>query len=158
MTISFKTTMVFILTLTSVVLFAFYFLARISESHKAPGLKNGKLTACPNKPNCLCSESSSNFKANIEAIQINPETDKAPLDTLEKIILDMGGQILNKDETYLSSVFKSKVFGFIDDLELRWDASQKKVHLRSASRVGYSDLGINEKRIRVLISKYSVNL
>jgi uncharacterized protein (DUF1499 family) len=39
---------------------------------------------------------------------------------------------------------------FVDDLEIRIDSTQKVIHIRSASRVGYSDMGVNRKRTELL--------
>ena len=72
----------------------------------------------------------------------------AEFDSLEvqSIIKDMGGEVQRADEPYVAAVFSSLVFGFVDDFEVRFDPSQGIVHLRSASRVGYGDRGVNQKR------------
>jgi uncharacterized protein (DUF1499 family) len=150
-----KISMALILLFISFTTTALFVLAWKSQQLQPPGLVDGKLKACPNKPNCLCSESLQNFQANTEAVKINSGKNKTPLRTFEDIILKMGGEIVDKNETYLSSTFKSELFGFIDDLELRWDASNNVVHLRSSSRVGYSDMGKNAKRVESLKSKYA---
>jgi uncharacterized protein (DUF1499 family) len=67
-------------------------------------------------------------------------------------VLELGGYIKNEQANYLASTFASTLFGFIDDVEIRIDAKQGLVHLRSASRVGYSDLGVNRKRVVALKS------
>jgi uncharacterized protein (DUF1499 family) len=43
--------------------------------------------------------------------------------------------------------FRSRVFGFVDDVEFFFPAGQRVIHVRSASRTGYSDFGVNRKRI-----------
>jgi len=48
---------------------------------------------------------------------------------------------------YLHYTFKSKIFRFTDDVEFLIDAEQKAIHFRSASRTGYSDMGVNKKRM-----------
>ena len=45
---------------------------------------------------------------------------------------------------------RSPLFGFVDDLELRIDPDRARVDVRSASRVGRSDLGANRRRVEVL--------
>lgn len=62
----------------------------------------------------------------------------------------MGGQVIREESGYLHAVFRSRVFRFIDDLELRLDREQGAIHLRSAARSGYSDLGVNRKRAEQL--------
>ena len=46
----------------------------------------------------------------------------------------------------------------IDDLEIRFDADRKMIHMRSASRIGYSDRGINKKRIERLKDLYKMKI
>jgi len=43
--------------------------------------------------------------------------------------------------------FRSRVFGFVDDVEFLFDATARLIHVRSASRVGHSDLGVNRARV-----------
>jgi uncharacterized protein (DUF1499 family) len=50
--------------------------------------------------------------------------------------------------------FASALFGFVDDLEIRIDAEVGSIHLRSASRVGKSDLGANRKRVEIIQKLY----
>ena len=46
----------------------------------------------------------------------------------------------------------------IDDLEIRFDADRIKIHMRLASRVGYSDRGINKKRIERVKILYKMKI
>ena len=61
-----------------------------------------------------------------------------------------GSKILDQTETYLHAECSSRVFGFVDDLELHLRADHGLVAVRSASRVGYWDLGANRNRIEKL--------
>ena len=62
----------------------------------------------------------------------------------------MGGIIQVESDNYLAVTFTSAIFKFVDDLEIRIDSTQKVIHIRSASRVGYSDMGVNKKRTELL--------
>jgi len=57
-------------------------------------------------------------------------------------------EIVQEDNGYVRAVLTSRLFRFRDDLEL--DVQAGCVHVRSASRVGYSDLGANRKRVEAL--------
>ena len=59
----------------------------------------------------------------------------------------MGGKIVLKDVFYLWAAFNTRTFCFVDDLELRIDKENGVIHVRSSSRVGYSDKGANRRRI-----------
>jgi len=70
---------------------------------------------------------------------------------LKKIILGMERtSIIEETDNYLYAEFKSAGMGFVDDVEFSIDAEKKVIHVRSASRVGYSDLGVNRKRIEAI--------
>jgi uncharacterized protein (DUF1499 family) len=77
-----------------------------------------------------------------EAAQVMPR--------LKATIVEMGGSIQMEETDYLAATFTSSVFRFVDDLELRIDTDQKTIHLRSASRVGHGDGGVNRKRVELL--------
>ncbi|UAB77951.1 DUF1499 domain-containing protein [Erythrobacter sp. SCSIO 43205] len=118
---------------------AFFVLGLVSQKGEAPGLVDGRLASCPDSPNCVSSEESA-----------PPEKAVAPLapeawDSLAQVIAAQGGTITSQSEDYIAAEFKSAVFGFVDDVEFR--RAEERVHLRSASRVGYSDGGANAKRV-----------
>jgi len=69
---------------------------------------------------------------------------------LKNTIQEMGGTIQIESDNYLAATFTSAIFKFVDDLEIRIDSTQKVIHIRSASRVGYSDMGVNKKRTELL--------
>ena len=66
----------------------------------------------------------------------------------------MGGRIEAESDHYLAATFSSAIFGFVDDLEIRVDSSERVIHIRSASRVGHSDMGVNRKRTELLRKLY----
>ena len=67
----------------------------------------------------------------------------------------MGGDLVVDESSYLTATFRSRVFGFVDDLEIRFDTEMPIIHLRSASRVGYSDRGVNRKRVKRLRTTFA---
>jgi len=50
----------------------------------------------------------------------------------------------------LHATYKTPLVGYTDDLELLLDEDSGVLHIRSASRIGRSDLGANRKRIEAL--------
>jgi uncharacterized protein (DUF1499 family) len=64
-----------------------------------------------------------------------------------QIIKELGGEVVAANDEYIAATFSSSLFGFVDDVECRLDASQERIQIRSASRVGHSDLGVNRKRV-----------
>lgn len=104
------------------------------------GIENGKLAPCPRSPNCVSSY------AIDETHQIEPIA--ANLDQIEGELLKLNeANIVSMDRTYLHAEFTSRFMHYVDDVEFLFDQAAGLVHVRSASRVGYSDLGVNRKRI-----------
>ena len=67
-------------------------------------------------------------------------------------------KVITENENYLHLECTSLIFRFKDDLELFIDTEQKKIHFRSASRVGHSDFGVNRKRVEEIKRKISALL
>jgi uncharacterized protein (DUF1499 family) len=118
------------------------------------GVNNGQLAACPNTPNCVSSQASAVDKEHsVEPIAFAGEA-KAAIAKLKTIIEGSERtKIVQAGDTYLYAEFASKLMGFVDDVEFYADDSAKVIHVRSASRLGQSDLGVNRKRVEELRSK-----
>lgn len=132
----------------------FIVLGLMSQSGAANGLVGGKLSRCPDKPNCVCSDFEADVSHYIEPIVISAGTASEALSKMKNSIREMGGSIQVENDNYLAATFTSSIFKFVDDLEIRVDKDQKMIHLRSASRVGRSDRGVNKERIERLKSLY----
>lgn len=116
------------------------------EAVKWLGVKDGKLSHCPpDMKNCVCSTDSGIFQ--VDPIALSGE------DAIEKIVAAvsaLAGYTLEKqDGDYAHFTFKTSVFKFTDDIEFLRDDSGV-VHIRSASRLGYWDIGANRKRVEAL--------
>jgi len=126
-----------------VVICALFFLLGLkSQKGKAKGLVEGHLAPPSAAPNCVSSE-----------IDVQPEKKVAPLNgslaQIKAAIIETGGVITSETASYLSATYMSQVFKFIDDVEIRHD-KENIWHIRSASRVGYSDRGVNRKRVEAI--------
>ncbi len=129
---------------------AFIVLGFYSQSGKPNGIVEGKLTKCPDKPNCISTEFEADASHFLEPIRYFEAGAAEVLQQLKENIQEMGGEIKIEKENYLAATFTSSIFKFVDDIEIRLDVDQKLIHLRSASRVGYSDRGVNRERIERL--------
>ena len=136
-----------ILLLLVFLLVRFFMLGQTSRTGSAPGMVDGKLAPCPDKPNCVCSDTPTDHEHQIAALQLPPEG----LPTLIAAIQKTGGVIQQQQAGYLAVTYTSSLFGFVDDVEFRQDADNPLLwQVRSASRVGYSDLGANRKRVEAI--------
>lgn len=108
------------------------------------GVKEGKLAPCPNTPNCVSSQSDDPKHA-IEPLPFVSITQiKNVVENMERTT------IIEETENYLYAEFKTKLMGFVDDVEFHKDDINQLVHVRSASRLGKSDLGVNRKRVEAI--------
>lgn len=113
------------------------------------GVENGQLRKCPDSPNCVNSQFHDE-KHFIEPIIIKATSLKAKTHILELLENMEKSKVVVVENNYIRAEFVSKIFRFVDDVEFYFPDSESKeliIHVRSASRVGYSDLGVNRKRI-----------
>ncbi len=112
------------------------------------GVRDGKLIPCPSSPNCVSSQGNSADRDHfVRPLSYSSSTPEAMAD-LKKIILRMKrAKIVAETNVYLHAEFTSAFWRFVDDVEFFFDEAAKLVHVRSASRLGYSDFGINRKRV-----------
>jgi uncharacterized protein (DUF1499 family) len=111
------------------------------------GFKDGQLTPCPNTPNCVCS-SNSDQEHGIAEISFSGRMDNA-MEALKQVInRSERTQIVVQSHDYLHVEFTSKLMGFVDDVEFY--IQQGRIQVRSASRLGKSDLGVNRARIEAI--------
>jgi uncharacterized protein (DUF1499 family) len=110
------------------------------------GAKNGELSACPNSPNCVSTRAKDAEHA-IAPLRYGTSREEA-VQKLTAVIRSLPRtKIVTSSTEYLHVEFTSKIFRFVDDVEFLFDDRIKVIHFRSASRVGYSDLGVNRKRM-----------
>jgi len=120
------------------------------------GLVNQQLRPCPESPNCVCSQCESPTHS-IEPIRYSGSAEQARQRLVEILSRQRGCHIVKQEADYLHAEFRSLGFRFVDDVEFLIDSRQNVIQVRSASRVGYSDLGANRKRIEVLRKLYADN-
>lgn len=107
----------------------------------AHGIIEGKLAPNNPSPNSVCSEGKT---ANIAPLRVSEHD---AWENLQDAIESFSGRFERIEHDYLHAVFKTPIWGFEDDLEARFDREANLIHLRSSSRVGYSDRGVNRRRV-----------
>jgi uncharacterized protein (DUF1499 family) len=117
------------------------------------GVKDSKLSPCPASPNCVCSQAEDSQHL-IEPLRYSSSPETA-IAQLRQIIESMERtQIIEASENYLYAEFTSALMGYVDDVEFYLDAVAGLIHVRSASRLGQSDMGVNRKRIEAIRSQF----
>ncbi len=107
-------------------------------------------TPCGDKPNCVSTQDSRQ-EHYLEPFML---AESATLDAIEQVALKLpGAKTAVKDADYLRIECTSKIMRFVDDLELK--INDDKLIVRSESRLGYSDFGVNRKRANQLRKELS---
>jgi uncharacterized protein (DUF1499 family) len=106
--------------------------------------QHGHLPPCPNTPNCVCSEAEG--PRYIAPLSAHGRPERA-WRLLGEVLEDMDGEIEQEEEDFLHARFRSKLFGFTDDVCCRLDRAGDCIQIRSSSRLGYWDLGVNRRRV-----------
>ena len=124
----------------------FILLACTANQTTKIGATQDRLSPCPPSPNCVSSlsEDESHY---VEPLSYKIQQKEAR----EKLISIMNSmkraEIVTAETDYIHAIFKSSLFGFVDDVEFMFDDQRKVIEVKSASRTGYWDLGVNRKRV-----------
>jgi len=112
-----------------------------------------QLMPCPASPNCVSTEAA------------DPDHKMAPLPyrgdrrASRRLILTVirempRATVVAQEAHYLHAEFRSRLFRFVDDVEFVFDDQAALIRFRSASRTGYSDMGVNRKRMTAIGEAY----
>ena len=111
-------------------------------------------TPCPSSPNCVTSVGGTDPDRFVAPLRYQDAREHAKA-RLRIILRALPRTTIVEDEgVYLHAECTSLVFCFVDDLEFWFDERDAIVHVRSASRVGYSDLGVNRRRVETIRSRF----
>jgi uncharacterized protein (DUF1499 family) len=107
---------------------------------------------CPSSPNCV-SSLSKDYRHFIDPLHFKDSPDEA-FERLKQIVKDeKRSTIIAEERDYVHAEFRT-VLGFVDDVEFSLDRENRVVHMRSASKVGYWDLGVNRRRLEEIRSQF----
>jgi uncharacterized protein (DUF1499 family) len=124
------------------------------------GLIDGAFLPCPGSPNCVSSMETEGT-AFIEPIRYGTLSRGQALDRLLALLkADDNCRIVEQKELqdggmYVRAEYRSKLFRFVDDVEFLLAPESGIIQVRSASRVGYSDMGVNRKRVEELRASFT---
>lgn len=124
------------------------------------GISNGQLKECPETPNCVSSQTV-DAEHYIEPIYFSGTKNETKERLLEILKESKRVKIITQKSNYIHAEFTSALFRFVDDVEFYFPEEQAErtiIHVRSASRIGHSDLGANKKRIEIIRSKLTLDL
>ncbi len=121
------------------------------------GVVDGQLAPCPDKPNCVESQTD---QASHQLEPLHYECDsQAAWTALQTVIGERARtKVIVNDERYMHCECRSFLLRFVDDLEFLHMPEQKTIQVRSASRTGHSDMGVNRKRVESIRASWAAAL
>ena len=112
------------------------------------GVTNQQLAPCPDTPNCVNSQASTGDKEHyITPLAYEGDSQTAKAQIIKILSVVPGTEIVEQTDDYIRAESKSRLMGFVDDLEFYFPPDQSVIEWRSASRLGESDLGVNRRRL-----------
>lgn len=119
------------------------------------GPQRGRLAPCGKKPNCVCSQVEERLPRDgnphhVQPLSFGGDPDLAWVHLREVIKAQGNATIRSDGKGYMHVEFASNWLGFVDDVEFLMEAEKERIHVRSASRLGYSDFGVNRARVETL--------
>ena len=115
----------------------------------ALGVRDGRLSPCPASPNCVSSQAA-DVEHRVAPLAYKGTASEALARLARTIAAQPGATIVAQHDGYLYATFQTPLMGFVDDVEFFVDPARSVIEVRSASRLGYRDFGVNRKRIESL--------
>lgn len=113
------------------------------------------IKSCPDKPNCV-SSTAEDKSHNIEPLSFEGEASAA----FERVRAVMKAlprtKLVGEEAGYLKYEVRTRIMRFVDDVEFGLNEERGVIDVRSASRVGYSDMGVNRKRVETIRSAFEI--
>lgn len=113
----------------------------------------GRISPCPDSPNC------------VSTLATDPARRMAPLPyrgdraNSQALVLSVVSSmpravLVVQEDHFLQFEFRSRLFGFVDDVVFLFDDETARIHFRSAARSGYWDMGVNRRRMAAIGKAY----
>ena len=117
------------------------------------GVTAGRLAPCPGSPNCVSSEAAA-AEQRVEPLRYDGDAAQARARLLDVLNGMDRARIVQSTDDYVHVEFRSAVFGFVDDVEFYF-SPPGTLQVRSASRTGYYDFGVNRERVETLRARFA---
>lgn len=127
----------------------------LGAAHATAG--TAKLSPCPDSPNCVSSQHPESARF-VEPLQYTGSLSRARQRLIEILEDTPRVRLITVETDYIHAEFRSSLFKFVDDVEFYFPPGETIIHVRSASRTGYYDFGVNRRRVERLRSKFEKNL
>lgn len=120
------------------------------------GWHDGKWKPCAWMPNCVNSTAAVNdAQHHIAPLHFSGDAAGAWKRLTALIAQHERVNLVRQDNAYLYAEFKSRGMGYVDDVEFALDAAAGLIQMRSASRLGVRDFGVNRARLESLRAAFA---
>lgn len=117
------------------------------------GVRDGRLKPPPQTPNGVSSQAADDGRR-VEPLRYAGDGGAAFARLRDLVAVWPGASIVVQTPGYLHAEFRTRWLGFVDDVELLLDPAARVIHVRSASRLGHSDLGTNRRRVEAIRQRF----
>ena len=115
------------------------------------GVKDGRLATCGRRLNCVSSQADpGDAQRYVAPVPFKGGAAEAIAAARRAVESMARTRVVRAEGNYLHAEFRSKLMGYVDDLELTYDAQAGVLHVRSASRLGRRDFNVNRERVEAL--------
>jgi uncharacterized protein (DUF1499 family) len=118
------------------------------------GATAGRLAPCPGSPNCVCSQADDEAHR-VAALPYAGSAEEALARLVAVLSTWPRTRVVTQADGYVHAECRSLLFRFVDDVELLADREARVIHVRSASRAGRSDFGVNRRRVEALRAAFA---
>lgn len=123
------------------------------KPHIQLGIEDGKLKEIPNKQNAVSTQTVYEDKR-IEALPLKETLNDSKQAMKQSLVAYGGIRIIEERDDYIYAIATTGKMKFHDDIEIYFDVKNNCIQYRSASRAGYSDMGLNRERYNQIASTY----
>lgn len=115
------------------------------------GVHDGRLAACKRSPNCVSSQADASDAVHYIAPIAYAGPPAGAIAAVRRAVESMPrATVVRHGSDYLYAEFRSRLMGFVDDVEFYYDERARAIQVRSASRLGRRDFGVNRGRIEAI--------
>jgi len=115
------------------------------------GVKDGRLATCGRRLNCVSSQADpADAQRYVAPIPFKGDAQAALSAARQAVERMRRATVIRQEGNYLHAEFRSRLMGFVDDVELMFDERSGVLHVRSASRLGRRDFNVNRERVEAL--------
>jgi uncharacterized protein (DUF1499 family) len=115
------------------------------------GVKEGRLASCGRRLNCVSSQADpGDAQRYVAPIPFKGSAVDALAAARRAVESMRRATVVRHEGNYLHAEFRSRLMGYVDDVEFTYDDKAGMLHLRSASRLGRRDFEVNRKRVEAL--------